>query len=59
MKEYINKTLEEAQQLAVDKGLRSRIREVDGVGRMVTMDFRSDRVNLYVENGIVIDAKIG
>ena len=57
--QYIGLTKENAIKLAKSNNVQSRITEEDGVGRMVTMDYRKDRVNFSVENNIVTAAKVG
>lgn len=57
--QYIGLTKETASKLAKNNNVKSRITEEDGVGRMVTMDYRTDRVNFSVKNNIVIAARIG
>lgn len=54
--EYEGKTLEEARQYAIDGGFTTRITEEDGKAFMLTMDFRTDRINFRVRDGFVIDA---
>ena len=54
--EYEGKTLEEARQYAIDGGFTTRITEEDGKAFMLTMDFRTDRINFRVRDGIIIDA---
>ena len=56
---YVGLLLDEAEGLANANGLRTRVVEVDGVGRVITMDFRRDRVNFYLKNNEVIKATIG
>jgi hypothetical protein len=51
------------KQAAIDliegKGYQARIVHEDGEDFIGTMDFRTDRYNLYVTNGIVTLASIG
>lgn len=54
--EYEGKTLEEATQYARDGGYKVRIVEQDGQSFILTMDFKTDRINFRVKNGYVIDA---
>ena len=54
--EYKGKTLEEATKYANDGGFTTRVVEEDGKPFMLTMDFRSDRLNFRVLNGFVIEA---
>lgn len=53
--EYEGKTVEEATKYAQDGGYTVRITEENGVGIIVTMEARMDRINFRVRNGYVID----
>ena len=53
--EYAGKTLEEAVQYANDGGFTTRITEENGRALMVTHDFKTNRSNFRVREGIVID----
>lgn len=55
----INLPVEEAIVKIKEAGFRARIRSEDGVGRIGTADFRTDRVNLIVVSGTVTEARIG
>ena len=55
-KEYIGKDEKIAMDRAKNKGFVIRITERDGKADMLTMDYRSDRINFKISNGIVIDA---
>ncbi len=48
-----------AEQAAAAAGFTTRIVSVDGVGRPVTMDYRSDRINLEIVGGKVTKATAG
>ena len=52
-------TLEEATKLALEQGLTVRVVMEDGVGGPMTMDYRFDRINFVVEDGLVVKADIG
>jgi hypothetical protein len=54
--EYEGKTIDEATQYAKDGGYTVRITEENGQSKMLTMDFRTDRINFRVKNGFVIEA---
>jgi hypothetical protein len=41
------------------KGFSYRVAERDGEGYPMTMDYRTDRINLFVRGGIVFDTTIG
>ena len=55
----VGKTKEEALKLCKANGYFPRITMEDGVGFMMTMDFRFDRINLRIEKGLVTEASIG
>lgn len=49
----------DASDLSKQFGYRFRITSSDGVPRVVTRDFRPDRVNVAVVSGKVVSADIG
>jgi hypothetical protein len=53
--EYAGKTLEEAVKYANDGGFTTRVTEENGKAYMVTHDFKTNRLNFRVREGIVID----
>jgi hypothetical protein len=57
--QVIGKTVDEAKALCESANMRLRITRTDGVAHIVTMDYRTDRVNVHVENGKVTKATIG
>jgi len=58
LEKIIGKTESEARKIAQEYGYDSRVIVSDGVAYIVTADFRTDRVNLELTNGIVTDASI-
>lgn len=56
---YEGLTLEQANEKAMQNGLRPRIVEVDGKSLMLTMELAFNRVNFRVRNGLVIEAWAG
>jgi hypothetical protein len=58
-KQFIGLPPKEAKQKAADDGLETRLAGRDGTCFAMTMDYRSDRVNFYVEDGVVVVATIG
>lgn len=50
---------DEAIAKAKGAGFKTRIRSEDGDRRLVTMDHRKDRINLWIEQGVVTKASIG
>lgn len=55
----IGKTEKEAKQLIEQSGFKCRITKRDDYYFVCTMDYRMDRVNLKIENEIVVSATIG
>ena len=53
--EYVGKTLEEAETYAERGGFTTRIVEKNGKSFILTMDFRSERLNFRVFDGFVTD----
>ncbi len=53
--EYAGKTIKEATEYANDGGFTTRITEENGKAYMVTADFKTNRLNFRVKDGIVID----
>ncbi len=51
--------LDEATSYAQGVGFELRVVEIDGESLMVTEDYRTDRVNVVIENDIVTSAEIG
>ena len=49
----------EAIHLCADVGFALRVQSIDGEQFMLTMDFRTNRVNVEIENGIIIKSRIG
>lgn len=55
----IGMNIDEAEMLAASKGFITRIVERDGESFIVTMDYRTNRVNLTVKNDIITETFIG
>ena len=55
-KEYVGKTLDEAQKYAEDGGFITRVVEQNGVALMLDMSSKSDRINFRVRDGYVTAA---
>lgn len=55
----VGMTTEEAQAAVEDAGYAYREVEIDGQPQAVTLDYRLDRVNVSVEDGVVTDATVG
>jgi hypothetical protein len=53
--EYEGRTLEEATVYAQAGGFTTRIVEQDGNSFMVTMDFKTNRLNFRVSNNIITE----
>ena len=58
-KDLIGMPATEAQQCAEDAGLTWRVYEEDGEQFALTMDYRADRVNVKIDDGIITDAYSG
>jgi hypothetical protein len=56
---YTGAALEVAQRRAAADGFSSRIVMIDGEGQMVTDDYRLDRLNFVVVDGVVTDVSVG
>jgi hypothetical protein len=59
VKSLIGKPLLEASSLIEDQEMISRITKKDGYSFVVTRDYKTNRVNLSIENNIVVEASIG
>ena len=59
IKVLIGKQVDEAALLIRENDFTPRITKLDGKPMLVTRDFKTNRVNLNVENGSVIEATIG
>ena len=57
--QFIGLSLADAKSLAKQQNLTTRLAGEDGDCYAMTMDYRTDRVNFYVENGIVTVATNG
>ncbi len=55
----IGMTSEDAQNLASEKCIHLRIMKRDGKSLIGTRDLRMDRINLTVENNIIVETKVG
>lgn len=55
--ELIGKTLEEAKALL--EGTKFRVVSVDGVPRVVTMDYNLNRYNLTIVDNVVTSVRMG
>jgi hypothetical protein len=53
--EYVGKTIDEARKYAEEGGFITRIVEEDGKSFMVTMDFKTERLNFRVLQGYITD----
>lgn len=59
VKRLIGMNEEDAKALIWDNDYISRVVHRDGEDFMVTTDFRYNRINLYINGGIVFDATVG
>jgi len=58
-KEWIGLTLTETNQRAQSIGYTTRIVEENGISYMVTLDYKSNRLNLRVRDNIIIGLYTG
>jgi hypothetical protein len=56
---YLGLSTPEAKQYAAEQNQTIRIAGRDGECFALTMDYRDNRVNIYLENGVVVAAAIG
>lgn len=52
--DLVGRPIEEASAIAIDRGLTVRVMRLDGEDLMGTMDYRTDRVNVEVADGVVV-----
>ncbi len=57
--DFVGLPLDRAETLAGERNLDSRVIEVDGESRPVTMDYNPERVNFSVEKGVVLRVRRG
>jgi hypothetical protein len=57
--EWKGLTLEDAKKKATNEGFATRISEIDGRSLMLTMDFKSDRINFRVRDNKIVEAYTG
>lgn len=55
--EYVGLSEAAARQLAQERGRPFRVAGRDGVGRMLTADLVYGRIDAWVENGLVVQAR--
>jgi hypothetical protein len=53
--EYVGKTIEEGTKYANEGGFITRITETDGKPLMLTMEYRTNRLNFRVKGDKIID----
>jgi hypothetical protein len=54
MRDLVGKSVAEADRICADNGLTLRVVREDEIEYGVTMDYKTDRVNIVVKNGIVV-----
>lgn len=59
LKTFIEKTQDEARELAAFNGYKFRVTMKDGEHFLCTMDYRMDRVNVHVMDNKVTEDKLG
>lgn len=55
----IGKTRDEAYSILEKADIKHRVSRVNGQPRVLTADFNPERINLHIEDGIVIDFTTG
>ncbi len=55
----VGMTVEEAEDAVTDAGLAFRVASTDGEAALLTTDYRTDRINVDVEDGEVVAARVG
>jgi hypothetical protein len=58
-KELVGLPKLDSEKIVFILGFAYRVTVEDGVAYIVTQDFRTDRINVKLENGIVVEAYIG
>jgi len=59
MQDLIGLTEEQAEELIAARGMEVRIMQREDQHFIVTLELRTNRVNLYIENGVVFKANTG
>lgn len=59
LQSLIGLTKEQAKQACLTCNYSLRTTMEDGVGKICTMDFRLDRINVHIEKGIITKATVG
>lgn len=59
MNNILGKTFEEARTILEQSGFSWRLTKLDGSSRIITDDYRADRVNITLVNGIVSETRNG
>lgn len=57
--DYVGLSLEEAEMRAADSGFAFRVFWVDGEDLVVTQDYNEGRMNVAIENGVVVEFYVG
>lgn len=55
----VGKTLDEVRSFAAGSGLTTRIVNMENIPFMLTCEYRQDRLNLTIKNGIVTEIGVG
>jgi hypothetical protein len=59
LESLIGKTKDEVIKICNDNGFTSRIVRNDSINYIITCDYRLDRINLYIDNGLITDCDFG
>lgn len=55
----VGMTTEQAFTFLENEGIQHRVCMKNGVARVLTCDYKPERINLITENDIVVDTKLG
>jgi len=56
---FVGKSRMEVEALCQSSGIVYRITSVDGLPKIITMDYRPKRINLKIYNNLVVDVSYG
>lgn len=57
--QLVGKNMVEAKTLLESKDLRFRISRIDGEPQILTCDYRPDRLNLEITDGVIVGVTLG
>ena len=59
LESLIGKSIDEARSICIDSNISFRVVREDETNYIVTMDLRSDRINVEIDNGIITNVNVG